>query len=408
MKILIVGLNYAPEKVGIAVYTSEMAQGLAANGHDVHVIAAHPYYPNWQIPKGYSNRRWTTRIESGVTVHRVPIFVPRNPTGPKRILHHLSFFLSCFIPLLVQAISVRPACVFCVAPSLLSAIAARLASLLVGAKSWLHIQDFEIEAASATALLSSGSHLGRFAHMFEKWMMHRFHRVSSISPQMVRKLHDKGVKKSNSIEFRNWTVTSKIYPLDKSSAFREIWNISTLHIALYSGSIGNKQGISTVVDAAKDLASRNDLTFVICGEGPLRRQLEIQACGMNNVQFRDLQPTEKLNELLNLASIHLLPQTVGAADLVLPSKLASMLASGRPIVATVNPGTGIADEIQGCGLTTKPGDAQELAEAIEKLLDDKIAYKRMAENARKSALKNWDKPNILAEFEIELERLCSS
>ncbi|MGJ8526965.1 WcaI family glycosyltransferase [Maritalea sp.] len=408
MKILIVGLNYAPEKVGIAVYTSELAQMLAAKGHEVHVIAAQPYYPNWEVARGYSKWHWTTNVENNVCVHRVPIFVPKNPTGPKRILHHLSFLLSCFVPALVQAIALRPNCVFCIAPSLLSAIAARFSAFLVGAKSWLHIQDFEIEAASATALLSKGTALGRLACGFENWIMARFHRVSSISPQMVKKLHTKGVSKENTIEFRNWADTDKIHPLDAPSAFRQSWNISTPHIALYSGSIGLKQGIEVIVEAAKVLAHRADITFVICGEGPSLTGLETQADGLDNIQFHDLQPTEKLNELLNLATIHLLPQTFGAADLVLPSKLTNMLASGRPVVATVEARTGIANEVQGCGLITKPGDPIELAAAIVKLLDEKDTYQKMAVNARQRALKSWSKTKILAQFEVELERLCTT
>src|SRR3546814_10977620 len=99
---------------------------------------------------------------------------------------------------------------------------------------------------------------------------------------------------------------------------------------------------------------RNDITFVLCGSGPTRPELEARAAGLTNIQFHALQPQEEFQELLGLATVHLLPQRAGAADLVLPSKLANMLASGRPVVAGAAPGSDLAISVDGCGIAVEP------------------------------------------------------
>ncbi len=336
MKILILGLNYAPERVGIAVYTTGLAKALIAAGHEVKVIAGQPYYPGWKLADGHP-QTWKRSEEAGVDIIRCPHYIPANPTGRKRILHHASFALSAGFPALGQAIRMRPDLIFTVAPSLIAAPVARVAAALSGAKSWLHVQDFEIDAAFATGLVKKAGLGARLAAWFERKVLRSFHRVSTISPQMRARLAQKGVSENRITEFRNWGEMDRITPLQAPSSYRTHWNIETPHVALYSGNIANKQGIGIVLDAARLLSYRKDLTFVICGEGPNRANLQAAAEGLGNIQFHDLQPIENMRDLMGLASVHLLPQLAGAADLVLPSKLINMLASGRPVVATAAP-----------------------------------------------------------------------
>lgn len=142
MRLLIVGLNYAPERVGIAIYTSGMAEALAAEGHKVRVISGQPYYPAWRIADGYNAWSFTLTEESGVAVTRVPHYIPADPTGSKRLLHHASFAASALLPAIWQGLAWRPDVVLTVAPSLIGAPVARLAAALAGARSWLHVAGF--------------------------------------------------------------------------------------------------------------------------------------------------------------------------------------------------------------------------------------------------------------------------
>lgn len=406
MKILILGLNYAPEKVGIAVYTTGLAEFLTVEGHEVRVVAAQPYYPAWKIMAGHSAFAWSHRMENGVSVSRVPHYIPAEPSGLKRLLHHFSFALSGFAPALWAGLSWRPDVVFTLAPSLIAAPVAWLAAFACGAKSWLHIQDFEVEAAFATGLLNSEGRGGRLARGFENKVLSLFDTVSTISPQMCRKLAEKGIAQERIVEFRNWADVDAIYPMSEPSPYRAEWGITTPYVALYSGNIANKQGIEIVVEAARLLKDRDDLTFVICGEGPNRKNLQAAAADLTNTQFHDLQPKERLNDLVNLATIHLLPQKADAADLVLPSKLTNMLASGRPVVATAAPGTGLAAEVEGCGVVVPPEHEAAFAKAIEQVIEDEASRAVLAAGARERAEQRWERRAILSELETRLNRLA--
>lgn len=404
MRILVVGLNYAPEPIGIAVYTAGLAERLAECGHTVRVLSGKPYYPQWKLVDGYQGG-WRTTTENGVAITRCPIYVPADPNGKKRLIHHASFALSIAFPITAAALSFRPDIVLTIAPSLASAPIAWLAAKLARARSWLHIQDFEVEAAFATGLLDSNSPIARTASGFERRVIGLFDRVSSISPEMCAKLVKMGIPPDRIVEFRNWAGIAPVLQASQASRYRTEWNITTPHVALYSGNIANKQGIETVLEAAALLRDRRDITFVICGEGPNLAKLRKTAGNASNLQFRPLQSVERLPDLLQLATVHLLPQKADAADLVLPSKLTNMLASGRPVVATAASGTGLAREIEDCGIATEPGNAEAFAAAIEQLIDDHTLWERYAGNARTRAKTRWDKLNTIASVIASMEEV---
>lgn len=402
--VLIVGLNYAPEQVGIGPFTRGMAVGLAARGHDVRVIAGKPYYPQWRA-QGDFGPGWRSSREAGVTVTRCPHYVPATPSGLKRIIHLASFGLSALPPVL-RAIRHRPKVVICIAPALLSVPVAWLAARLSGAKLWVHVQDFEVEAALATGLVNGGL-AARLARRLENGLLRLADRVSSISPQMCARLLAKHVDPARVSELRNWANAPAPDPAG-GAVYRAQWGLGEQRVALYSGNVANKQGIEIVIEAARLLAHRSDLCFVICGEGPNRARLEEQASGLANVQFHGLQPAERMGELLALATVHLLPQIAGAADLVLPSKLANMLASGRPVVATAEEGTGLHDEVTGCGLNVRPGDAFALAAAIETLLDDTALAERLGQEGQRRAAERWAQNAIVARLGSEIDALAEA
>lgn len=372
MKIQIIGLNFAPEPIGIGRYTGDMAQSLAARGHAVEVVCAPPYYPAWQVAHAWRGAGWRRRIEGGIAVTRCPIYVPGNPTGVRRIIHLLSFALAALWPVLAllgRSRRERPDLVICVVPALFSVPVAWLAARLSGAKLWLHVQDFEVEAGFAMGLVRRSGLLQRAVLGLERRLLALGDTVSSISPQMCARLRDKRIAAARVIEIRNWADISIHPDPGRGAAYRSAWALAERKIGLYAGNIGTKQGIEILIEVARLLQHRGDFMLLICGDGPNRARLEALAQGLDNIAIRGLQPSDRMSELLGLAYLHLLPQLPGAADLVLPSKLTNMLASARPVVATAAAGTGLYDEVSGCGLCTAPGDAGALAAAIEHLLD---------------------------------------
>ncbi|HXM22010.1 MAG TPA: glycosyltransferase WbuB [Terriglobales bacterium] len=462
MRILIHGLNFAPELVGVGKFTGEMAEWLAESGHDVRAVTAPPFNPASRVAPGYSswlyrreNRvyhraadvsgqgwiqcesgcveashalptgsgtasataeggllvseagsRSETRPVGRLSIFRCPLWVPRTPSAGKRALHLASFAVSSFWSMLLQ-VPWRPQVVLVIEPTLFCAPSAWLTARWSGAKTWFHIQDFEADAAFELGLLSS-SQLRRLVCALEKKCMQSFDRVSTISEKMWLRLAQKGLEPSRCLVFPNWVDTSAIFPLPNSNPLRaELGIPRDAVVALYSGTMAQKQGLDMLAGVARTLSSSSEIQFVFCGDGPAKPILANLAAQMKNVRLLPLQPSNRLNELLNLADIHLLPQRANAADLVMPSKLTGMLASGRPVVASAPSGTQLAEVVDGRGIVVPPENGAAFAEAIDQLASCAGLREELGRNARAYAVSNLEKNTVLRRFEHELLKLVS-
>lgn len=404
MRILIVGINYAPELTGIGKYSSEMAEWLAAAGHEVRFVTAPPHYPEWHVADGYSAWRYAREERNEVSVWRCPVWVPARPSGLKRLLHLGSFALSS-LPVMARQLFWRPNVVLAIEPPLFCAPAAWACARLSGAKAWLHIQDFEVDAAFELGILRA-RWLRTIVGKMERWIMRRFDRVSTISPNMLKRLPGKNVAAENALLFTNWVDVDAIFPLREPSILRrELGVPSSDKVALYSGSMGEKQGLEIVLESASRLIGEKDVQFILCGDGPARHRLQQKYAGLPNVLWLPLQPLERLNELLNLADIHLLPQRPEAGDLVMPSKLTGMLASGRPVVASAREGTQIAEVMRHCGVAVEPDNVERFSGAILRLARDNGECTRLGTQAREYALRYWSRESVIQEFERQLKEL---
>ena len=303
---------------------------------------------------------------------------------------------------------VRPDVLFAIAPSQSIAPAALVAARISGARSWLHVQDFEINSAFQLGILA-GNGLRRCAEYLERAALTRFDRVSTISPKMMARLEHKQVVPNRILELRNWVDTTLIRPQDGAPSWRAELAIPPRSIvALYSGTMAMKQGLDTVIEAARRLdGSQWGILFLLCGTGAMRERLEQQSKDLGNVRFLNLQPRERLSELLSMADIHLLPQRAEIEDLVLPSKLAGVLASGRPIIAMAKPGTQLATDVDGAGLVIPADDAASLVAALIRLRDDAPLRAQLGRTARNTAVSRWDTQAILSRLEQNLIALVS-
>lgn len=394
MRVVIYSANFWPEPVGIGKYSGEMAYWLAAQGHDVRVVAAPPYYPNWKVQQNYRWPPYQRERLPGMTIWRAPLWVPEFPGGLRRIAHLLSFAITS-LPIMLSQVFWRPDVVLTVAPALVCAPAGWLVARLCGAQAWLHIQDFEVDVAFNMGLLKSGL-LQRVALGLERWLMRRFDSVSSISRRMVSRLIAKGVPEERTRYFPNWVDISHVRPSCEEKGYRgELGASEDAVVVLYSGTLGAKQGLLIIPEVAKLLAARRDILFVICGDGALKGELESKTRDLPNVRLLPLQPFERLGELLTMANIHLLPQSSDAADLVLPSKLTGMLASGRPVVATCGPDTELASVVSQCGMITAPENPEHLASVVVKLADDRQLMTELGARARAWAEEHLDRDLVL-------------
>lgn len=394
MRILIYSANFAPELTGVGKYSGEMAAWLASEDLDVRVIAAPPYYPAWQVPRGYRWPPFRREKFAGVDVRRAPIWVPKSPTGIKRTLHLLSFALTSF-PLMLMQLPWRPDVVITVAPAFMCAPAGLLVASLTGARSWLHLQDFEIDVAFQMGLLK-GKLLQRVALRMESWVLRRFDTVSTISSRMMDRLLSKGVAPGRISYFPNWVDVSRVGSWRSRERYRaELGIPQSAVVALFSGTLGGKQGLMVLPAAARLLERRSDIVFVVCGDGVMKPSIEEAAAGLSNFHLIALQPEERLQELLGMADLHLMPQSPDAADLVLPSKLSGMLASGRPVVAACRADTEIAEIVGECGIVVAPDDASGVANAVIALADDAARRRELGQRARDIAETRFEREATL-------------
>jgi colanic acid biosynthesis glycosyl transferase WcaI len=393
MRILIYSANFAPEPTGVGKYSGEMAWWLAEHGHEVRVVAAPPYYPTWKVDRKYLWPPFRHEQWRGVDVWRAPLWVPKSPTGLTRLLHLISFAITSF-PVMIWQIGWRPDLVLTVAPAFVCAPTGLLTARLCRARAWLHLQDFEVDVAFSMGLLK-GKLLQRIVLRIERWVLRQFDTVSTISGRMVERLLTKGVAPVRTRYFPNWVDVTRIGTMASGNFRAKLGIPHDAIVVLFSGTLGGKQGLLVIPEAAGRLAARGDIVFVVCGDGVVKPSLETAAAALPNLMILPLQPSGRLADLLSMADIHLLPQSPDAADLVLPSKLSGMLASGRPVIATCRSGTEISGIVTQCGIVVEPEDGSNLALAIVKLADDPELRFELGRRARTFAEANFERDAVL-------------
>lgn len=412
LKILIYSMHFWPEPVGVGKYSGELSVWLAQRNNDVKVVCAPPFIPFWRIFRPFRNW-YSTAGFSSISIYRCPLWLPRKPNGFSRLLSLASFSISSFWPCISQCFW-KPDVIITIAPAIFCAPNSLLLRALTGksAISWLHIQDFELDVAFELGQLK-GKWLRALAEVLERRTLCSFSGVSSISSKMVERLQFKGVEASRCELFANWVDLKAIYPqhdLSRSrNSYRNELAIGPDQLVLmYSGSMSKKQGLELFVDAISHLDDIPQLVWLFAGEGPAKADLVHATEGFPQVIHLPLQPADRMNDWLNAADIHLLPQKAGAADLVLPSKLLGMLASGRPVVATSIPGSELAELASEAGACIKPGDAKAFADALRKLISDSEQRLMAGKRARRLAEERFGKDAVLEHFEHKLLSLVES
>jgi len=407
MRILIFGINYSPELTGIGKYTGEMGSWLAQQGHDVHVVTAVPYYPEWEVHEKYKGKYWVRENIDGATVHRIPLYVPKNVTSVKRIIHEFSFVLG-IIPVWFKLLFKKKFdVVFCTAPPFHLGILPLMYSKIKGVPMITHVQDLQVDAAKELGMIKNKSFLN-LMFSIERFILKKSKKVSTISLGMQLKINGKGVAANQQLLFPNWVDENNIMPLLKEQSLRQQFGLKDSDkVILYSGNLGEKQGLEVIIDVALKYKDRSDVYFLIVGSGGGKDKLEQSAkdAGLNQVMFFPLQPYNKLSALLATADAHLVLQKKSAADLVMPSKLTGILAAGGFAIVTAEPGTSLYTVVNqyNMGLLIEPESVEALCGAIEYAINNDISSYKI--NARKYAEAYLSKENILKDFEQQLQHI---
>ncbi len=407
MRILIYGINFAPDLTGIGKYTGEMAAWLVKHGHTVHVITAMPYYPQWQIRAAYKGKWWHKEYIDGVKVYRCPLFVPTKVSSFKRIVHEFSFVLSTIPVWLRMFFRRKYDVVISVAPPFHLGVLPLIYSKLRGAKLVTHIQDLQVDVARQLGMIKNSRFLNIMLAL-EKFILKRSTFVSTISRGMRSKIEGKGIDPAKCMIFPNWVDETIIFPMNREGSLRREFGFSEEDkIILYSGNLGEKQGLENIIEVAKNFREESHVKFVIIGSGGSENKLKhaAQSAELENIYFYQLLPYEKLSASLAMADIHLVLQKRYAEDLVMPSKLISILAAGGCPLVTASQGSSLHELISknDMGIVVEPDNAIALMEGIRNGL--KTNLENIRYNARSYAEKFLAKDTILRNWEAKLFRL---
>lgn len=377
LKLLVLGLNYAPEPIGIARYTTGMARMLADVGHKVHVITGFPHYPEWRIAEGYSGRR-IEEMDGAVRVTRVRHPVPAKPTGPGRITMEAAFALhAATVP------TPRPDVVIAVSPALLT-VAAGLVRWRWHGRSTLGvvIQDLYSKALVETGAL--GGRGARAARWLELVLVARADGVAVIHDAFRRSLIQMGIERSKITVIRNWAHTSPA--VGDAAALRTAFGRPEGEIiALHAGNMGAKQGLENIVEAARLADERRlPLTFVLMGAGNQRSHLTDMARGIRSIRFVEPLPDGEFETAIAAADVLVLNERPEVAEMCVPSKLTSYFAAGRPVIAATSRDSPAAQEVNAAeaGLVLPPGEPRLLLEAALAMGRDTARADALGRNGR--------------------------
>lgn len=405
--ILLIGYNFNPEPTGIGKYSGEMISWLGEKGYDCSVITTYPYYPYWKVQEPYyKNRFWfkteNEELPSGgkIKIHRCPIYVPDKPTGLRRMLLDLTFLVSAALKMIQLIPGKKYDYVITVVPSFQIGLLGILYKMFRRSKFLYHIQDMQIEAARDLKLIKSPSII-KALFKIENFIFKRADFISTISAGMSARIQSKSNK--NILLLSNWVNVNLFKPLEDKTLLKKEFDFKPSDkVVLYSGAMGEKQGLEMIIHAARALRNEPHVKFLLCGSGPYSRKLisMTNELRLTNVEFLPLQPLDKFNRILNMADLHLVIQKSQASDLVMPSKLTTILAVGGLALVTANKESELHRVVKAhdIGLLVDADDQIALNEGIKRALHQDWKFKTI--NARNYAKNYLSIDAILLSYEM--------
>lgn len=400
-KILIIGINYYPEDSAIGLYTTQKAEYLAQNGFDVTVITGFPYYPQWKIHSNYKHRSlYFDETVNGVKILRVKQYVPQNPSFLKRIFHLMSFTIGSSINLFKTS---KPDVVIAIIPFTTSVLLGWFLKLRYKSQLWVHIQDFEFDAALDSGLLKKNTKsLFKLLLWVEKKLLNKADLISTISYGMINKLKKKTNVESNYLP--NWIdvplftkVFKEKHPYLNSKKFK----------ILYSGNIGTKQDWELFIRFIKALGTIENIEVIIVGEGAEKENLLLKLEEFSFVKHFNLVPYAELPQLLSSTDLHILFQKNEVIDTVMPSKLLGMMASGKPSLVTGNMNSEVANVFKASqgGFYLDGQSVEGMKQKVLELSNNKSLSKKFGDNAKMYVETKFSKEKVLSEFAQAIKQL---
>lgn len=380
-QIVILGVNYPPEKTGIAPYAGGLAQGLVDLGVDVSVLTAHPHYPAWRISEGYG--QWTSlAVEDRVRVTRLRHYVPTRPRGLRRLASELSFGAR-----LMFARWGSPSAIIALSPALVSTAIALARARLTHRRTPFVVWVQDLYSLGMSETEEGGKTAARVIRAIETWVLNHASCVVVIHDRFENVIRrELGISHDRFHVVRNWSHVPAVNPIDRRAARCLLGWRTEETVVLHAGNMGRKQGLENVINAAR-LASSDGLSirFVFLGGGAEREYLEGLASDLPQVNFLGTLSDEQFVQALQAADILLVNEKKGISEMAVPSKLTSYFAAGRPIIAATDEEGITAHELRAsdAGHVVRAGDPVALLQAVLTLRENSDRAHICGENGKK-------------------------
>lgn len=363
-RVLFVSVSYRPEHAGIGPYSAATAERLAAEGAEVNAVTGLPHYPSWRV--SHDDRRRMRRRErlGGVLVTRLRQFVPRRQTALSRGAYELSFLLH---GLLTPTVWRRADIVVAVIPAVSGGVLAALAATRHRVPLVLIVQDLSGVGARQSGILG-GRWASSAVSAVERAIFRRATAIGTVHESLAEASRSLGVDPGKISTVPNWSLHRPVAVETRPAALDDV---EGRFVVLHAGNMGLKQGLEVVVGAARlaQEQGRDDLLFLLVGDGNRRESLEAMAHGITTVRFLDPVEDDSFPGLLAAADLGLVTQRAEVQDMSVPSKLTAYFNAGLAVVSAVAEDCGTAREVRrsGGGVVVEPQDAGALLRAVVSL-----------------------------------------
>jgi colanic acid biosynthesis glycosyl transferase WcaI len=404
MRVVVWGINYAPEITGISPHNVALCEFLHGKGVDVEMLTTFAYYPMWEKAVADRGRVFRTDVINGVPVYRCWHYVPKRVSAMKRIVHEGTFVFTSTLRLLSRP---KADLYVVVSPPLLLGLAAWYVTRFKPAPFVFEVQDLQPDAAVGLGMLRAGW-FTRALYWLEAFAYRKATRVAGISGEIVEAFRRKGVPEQKLLLFPNGVEMPEEVP--QRGRFRQRNGFAAEEfLAIYAGNLGVKQGLDILLDVAEQLRGDPDIRIVLGGDGAEREALRraVDERSLSNVTMLPLYHGREYQELLVDADVSLITQQSGSGNAFFPSKLLVTLAHGSPVVTVADEESALAKAVEdgAFGVNVVPGDATELAGMFRELSRDRQRLRRWGESGR-IYVQRYDREKLLADFFEELKRLA--
>jgi glycosyltransferase involved in cell wall biosynthesis len=397
MHVLFISNYWPPEIAAPAHLGYELGETLVRFGHRVTVITRFPSHNVLAVPPEYRGRWLYEEEMAGMRVLRIAAPSTQGPARVKRGLGHLAV-----APMFaLRAFQVRDVdVVYTMSPPLPLALSAWVVARRRRAAFCLGVQDLFPQSAIDLGVMRSRAVINFFEAM-ERFAYRSAEAVTVHSEGNRHHVILKGGDPARVHAVPNWVDTEFIQPSERINAFRKAAGLNGEFVVLFAGTMGWSQGLGVAVEAARYLATEPELVFLLVGDGVDRPNLTAMASGLSNIRFLPMQPKELYPSVLAAADACLVTLRPEVATPVVPSKLLTIMAAERPVLASL-PLAGDAPAIiaqSGCGIACPAGDARSLADAVLYLRRNRSAALEMAQNGRRFVEAHFSRVECVRKFE---------